>query len=143
MQETKGGLHKVAGDGKQSYGILQCKVPNPGDCSTVKPCPQSEITKMINGGVLGSSTGGTAQEPGIAAWMTKENGNVGAALRGYNTGGGTAGIPNLNDFSDVGAATYTTPSYVSSVGNRLMGVTDANIPQQAGQLSQCGFHDPA
>ncbi|MCJ1370000.1 hypothetical protein MMC20_001212 [Loxospora ochrophaea] len=140
MQETKGSVHDQPGDDGKSFGILQVQVQSgtPAQCSGTAPgaCSNSTITTMVQQGVLGHSGLGTAVAPGIGFWIQQQNGNVGQALRGYNTGS----VPNPNDLSQVTQG--STPSYVSSVGNRLLGVTDEAIPQAPGQLEQCGFNDP-
>ena len=55
--------------------------------------------------------------PGIAFWLNNQHGDVGQALRGYNTGR----VPDPNDLLQTGG--IGTDTYVSDVANRLVGST--------------------
>ena len=138
MQETGGNLHLPCGDSGLSCGILQVQLPagEAAKCSGMAKgaCESNTITAMVQQGVFGHAGTGSPKAPGIANCLKSQNGKVGEALRCYNTGS----VPNAADLSQ--ASPSSTPSYVSSVANRLMGVTV--IPDKSVLLSQCGFKDP-
>ena len=66
-----------------------------------------------DGSVTGESP--PPQAPGLGYWLALEEGNVGKAVRGYNTGR----VPDGEDLMETWG--IGTKRYVSDVGNRLTG----------------------
>ncbi|KAL8843803.1 MAG: hypothetical protein Q9176_001765 [Flavoplaca citrina] len=117
MQESSGKVRPIIGDSGKSYGLFQAQVSGIPLCNhfAKNECPEDTITTQIEFGIFGhAGTASPPVAPGIAYWMEAEDGNVGRALRGYNTGR----IPDRNDLTHAGRATL---SYVSDVANRLTG----------------------
>ena len=117
MQESSGKVRPIIGDSGKSYGLFQAQIPGIPLCDhyAKNECPEDTITTQIEFGIFGhAGTASPPVAPGIAYWMEAEDGNVGRALRGYNTGR----IPDRNDLTHAGRATL---SYVSDVANRLTG----------------------
>ena len=130
MQESTGKVRPIRGDGGASHGMFQVQIPDAPSCDGTArdACPIQTITQMAAYGILGQGlevqvdgtiTGSPPAPvaPGIAYWLTSQAGDVGQALRGYNTGR----VPdpsNLLQTEGVGTVTY-----VSDVANRLVGGT--------------------
>ena len=131
MQESNGHMHK-AGDGGKSIGLMQVQMLN-GESGIVCAsyiCTREEIHAMIAQGVLGTTRGDGPIAPGIASYL--RGNSVGTSLRWYNTGS----LPNPADLSV--ATWFSTESYVSDVGNRLLGLApEASYPDPV-----CGFTLP-
>lgn len=129
MQESGGDLSHVGDNGK-SVGLMQVQIANPVQC---KPgaCTKDNIVGMLQQSILGHTSGGAPQSPGIAYDLT--NNNIPAALRVYNTG-------NLPDSSNYQIATKcSTSSYVSDIGNRLLGLSPDGFPSPSQLQGLCGF----
>lgn len=116
MQESSGKVRPIIGDYGKSYGLFQAQIPGIPLCNDYakNECPEDVITTQVEFGIFGHAGTGSPVAPGIAYWMGAQGGNVGRALRGYNTGR----VPDPNDLTQAGAA---TKSYVSDVANRLTG----------------------
>ncbi|KAL8754342.1 MAG: hypothetical protein Q9199_004413 [Rusavskia elegans] len=116
MQESSGKVRPIVGDNGKSYGLFQAQIPGIPLCNNYakNECPEEVITTQVEFGIFGHAGTGSPVAPGIAYWMEAQAGNVGRALRGYNTGG----VPDPNDLTQSGGA---TASYVSDVANRLTG----------------------
>ncbi|CAL8582990.1 hypothetical protein XPA_008628 [Xanthoria parietina] len=116
MQESSGKVRPIIGDYGKSYGLFQAQIPGIPLCNDYakNECPEDVITTQVEFGIFGHAGTGSPVAPGIAYWMGAEGGNVGRALRGYNTGS----VPDPNDLTQAGGA---TASYVSDVANRLTG----------------------
>ncbi|KAL8702132.1 MAG: hypothetical protein Q9201_004566 [Fulgogasparrea decipioides] len=115
--DPSGKVHPIIGDYGLSFGLFQVQIPNAALCTgyAKNECPSSVITNMVENGIYGhNGTSSPPERPGIAYWMSQEGGNVGRALRGYNTGH----IDDPNDLTDINVG---TKSYVSDVANRLVG----------------------
>ncbi|KAL8808688.1 MAG: hypothetical protein Q9223_004086 [Gallowayella weberi] len=116
MQESSGKVRPIIGDNGLSFGLMQVQnsaIPLCNDYAK-NECPADVITTQIEFGVFGHEGTGSPVAPGIAYWLGAEGGDIGRALRGYNTGN----VPDPNDLTNAGAA---TKSYVSDVANRLTG----------------------
>lgn len=103
------------------------KTPGPGllqvnggtNCADVQgPCPFCRIKKMITEGVHGNGVGN-----GLIPCYEQNGRDYAKALRCYNSGS----VVDLNDLSKI---VLGTASYVSDVGNRLLGARPA---------TSCGF----
>ncbi|KAI4262601.1 MAG: hypothetical protein L6R42_002222 [Xanthoria sp. 1 TBL-2021] len=116
MQESSGKVRPIVGDNGKSYGLFQAQIPGIPLCNNYakNECPEEVITTQVEFGIFGHAGTGSPVAPGIAYWMEAQAGNVGRALRGYNTGS----VPDPNDLTQSGGA---TASYVSDVANRLTG----------------------
>ncbi|KAI4283125.1 MAG: hypothetical protein L6R38_002389 [Xanthoria sp. 2 TBL-2021] len=116
MQESSGKVRPIIGDNGKSYGLFQAQIPGIPLCNDYakNECPEEVITTQVEFGIFGHAGTGSPVSPGIAYWMEAEAGNVGRALRGYNTGS----VPDPNDLTQSRGA---TASYVSDVANRLTG----------------------
>ncbi|KAI4183230.1 MAG: hypothetical protein LQ346_006401 [Caloplaca aetnensis] len=116
MQESSGKVRPIIGDWGKSYGLFQVQIPGVPLCDDypVNQCPSSVITSQVEHGIYGHSGRDTApQAPGIAYWLEAQGGDVGRAVRGYNTGS----VPDPNDLT----AASGTRSYASDIANRLVG----------------------
>ena len=133
MQESIGFVRPGQGDDGASYGIfqvqLQAQYRPAAHCigTAIDACPQANILAMAQDGIYGHNGTSTAPVvPGLGHWMSFVGGNVGQALRSYNTG--SIPDPAKNDLT---AITLTncqgqnyfagTQTYVSDVANRLTG----------------------
>ncbi|KAL8798886.1 MAG: hypothetical protein Q9182_006316 [Xanthomendoza sp. 2 TL-2023] len=116
MQESSGKVRPIIGDNGLSFGLMQVQNPAIPLCNDYakNECPADVITTQIEFGVFGHEGTGSPVAPGIAYWVGAEGGDIGRALRGYNTGS----VPDPNDLTNAGAA---TKSYVSDIANRLTG----------------------
>ncbi|KAL8713218.1 MAG: hypothetical protein Q9220_002739 [cf. Caloplaca sp. 1 TL-2023] len=116
MQESSGKVRPIVGDYGLSYGLFQTQIDGVPLCDnyTKNECPESVITAQVQFGIFGHSGTGSPVAPGIAYWLSAEGGDVGRALRGYNTG-------SVKDPSDLTNSGGGTTSYVSDVANRLVG----------------------
>ncbi|KAL8948807.1 MAG: hypothetical protein Q9222_005036 [Ikaeria aurantiellina] len=116
MQESSGKVRPIVGDYGLSYGLFQTQIDGVPLCDnyTKNECPESVITAQVQFGIFGHSGTGSPVAPGIAYWLSTEGGDVGRALRGYNTGS----VTDPNDLTNVVGG---TASYVSDVANRLVG----------------------
>ena len=123
MQESEGCVRvPTTGNGVTNPGLMQDH-DGSNSCNSggvvQNPCPQSEITGMIQDGA-----GGTASGDGLANTINEAvstYGGVGAqafyqAARIYNSG-------SISTPSDLDNANGATACYVSDVTNRLMGWT--------------------
>lgn len=118
MQESEGCVRVPTTDnGVSNPGLMQSH-DGSGTCAGVDPCPQSEITQMVNDGTAGTSSGS-----GIEQLYAQTSSYLGAqdaqayyaAARLYNSG--SVNYSNLDDgFS-------STPCYACDVANRLTGWT--------------------
>ncbi|KAI4251178.1 MAG: hypothetical protein LQ352_005015 [Teloschistes flavicans] len=118
MQESSGKVRPIIGDYGKSFGLFQVQIPNAALCTgyAKNECPSSVIQNMVEDGIYGhNGTGSPPVAPGIAYWLGAEGGNVGRALRGYNTGK----VDDPNDLTNIPSG--GTKSYVSDVANRLVG----------------------
>ncbi|KAL8692073.1 MAG: hypothetical protein Q9218_002832 [Villophora microphyllina] len=118
MQESSGKVRPIIGDYGRSFGSFQVQIPNAALCTgyAKNECPASVITNMVEDGIYGhNGTSNPPAAPGIAYWLGAEGGNVGRALRGYNTGT----VDDPNDLTNIPSG--GTLSYVSDVANRLVG----------------------
>ncbi|KAL8670173.1 MAG: hypothetical protein Q9168_005270 [Polycauliona sp. 1 TL-2023] len=116
MQESSGKVRPIVGDNGKSYGLFQAQIPGIPLCNDYakNECPDDVIRTQAEFGIFGHKGTGAPVAPSIAYWIGAEDGNVGRALRGYNTGS----VPDPNDLTQSGGA---TASYVSDVANRLTG----------------------
>lgn len=129
MSESNGQIHSV-GDGGKSMGLMQVQILNGETGIVCNPyqCSPDQIRGMVEQGVLGTTRGDGPLEPGIAFYLQRYD--VGAALRWYNSGQ----LPNVADYSE--ATAISTPSYVSNIANRLMGLPpDAVFPDPSCNFS--------
>ncbi|KAI4205941.1 MAG: hypothetical protein LQ350_000126 [Teloschistes chrysophthalmus] len=118
MQESSGKVRPVIGDWGKSFGLFQVQIADAALCTgfAKNECPSSVIQNMVEEGIYGhNGTGSAPVAPGIAYWLGAEGGNVGRALRGYNTGR----VDDPNDLTNIPSG--GTKSYVSDVANRLIG----------------------
>lgn len=131
MQESSGQTFKN-GDWHQSSGLMQVQPANDeqGIRCTQNDCSSTKITGMIMQGVLGTAEGNGPVAPGIAYWLRIYN-SLPMALRAYNSGQ----VPDKNDVSI--ATSISTASYVSDVGNRLMGLAPEKFVDT--RIAMCGF----
>ncbi|KAL8997311.1 MAG: hypothetical protein Q9169_003403 [Polycauliona sp. 2 TL-2023] len=116
MQESSGKVRPIIGDYGLSYGLFQVQNPAVPLCNDYpkNECPDDVITTQVEFGIFGHKGTSAPVAPGIAYWLGAQDGNVGRALRGYNTGN----VPDPSDLTNSGGA---TASYVSDVANRLTG----------------------
>lgn len=129
MQES-GGVLNHPGDNGKSFGLMQVQVA-PKDSINCAPgkCTADDITGMLQQGVFGHRGTGAPVSPGIAYALANEN--IAAALRVYNSG-------MVVDANNLQAATpCSTSSYVSDIGNRLLGLSPDEV-----QKETCGFVSP-
>ena len=130
MQESTGKVRPIHGDHGASHGMFQVQIPGAPTCdgTTLNTCSIQTITQMAAYGIFGQAlsvqpdgsitgTAPTPIAPGIAFWLWNQGGNVGQALRGYNTGR----VPDPSDLLQTGGV--GTVTYVSDVANRLVGGT--------------------
>ncbi|MCJ1465787.1 hypothetical protein MMC07_004406 [Pseudocyphellaria aurata] len=131
MQESSGQTFKD-GDWHQSSGLMQVQPQNDeqGIRCTQNDCSSAKITGMIMQGVLGTAKGNSPVAPGIAYWLRRYK-NLPMALRAYNSGQ----VPDKDDMSI--ATSISTASYVSDIGNRLMGLAPEEFLDT--RISGCGF----
>lgn len=116
LQESSGKVRPIVGDYGKSFGMFQVQIAGAALCTSYakNTCPLSVITNMAEDGIYGhNGTGTPPQAPGIAYWLSTENGDVALAMRGYNTGS----VPDRNDLTEATG----TKSYVSDIANRLVG----------------------
>ena len=121
MQESEGCVRvPTTNNGVVNPGLMQSH-DGSSTCAGVDPCPDSEITGMIEDG-----TGGTASGDGLAGLINDAVSTYGAsgaqgfyfAARLYNSGS--------IDTSDLEDGEGSTDCYVSDVTNRLMGWTSVD-----------------
>ena len=129
MQESIGFVRAGYGDGGSSSGLMQVQLLSGQAAScydtSVNECPYTTILEMVQDGVFGHAGSTNAQAPGIGYWLPAEGGDVGKALRAYNTGK----IIDPNDLANIVATNPTngkkyfagTQAYVTDVANRLTG----------------------
>ncbi|KAI1333123.1 putative muramidase [Xylariaceae sp. FL0255] len=116
MQESVGCVRVPTTDnGVVNPGLMQSH-DGSGTCAGVDPCPDSEITQMIEDGTAGTSSGNGLQQ--TLATGTSDVGSTNAqayyiAARLYNSG--SVDTSNLDD------GLGSTPCYASDVANRLTG----------------------
>lgn len=118
MQESSGKVRPIIGDWGKSFGLFQVQMANAALCTgyAKNECPSTVITNMVEEGIYGhNGTDSAPVAPGIAYWLPAEGGDVGRALRGYNTGT----VDDPNDLTDIPSG--GTKSYVSDIANRLVG----------------------
>lgn len=130
MQESSGQTFKN-GDLQKSCGLMQVQPLNgePGILCSPTDCTYAKILGMIEQGVLGTTKGDGPLAPGIAYWLQKYT--LAASLRVYNSGQ----VPNWSDLSI--PTDRSTASYVSDVGNRLIGLAPEQfLPTRS---ATCGF----
>lgn len=116
LQESSGKVRPIVGDYGKSYGLFQVQLPGVPLCTDypVDQCPMSVITAQVENGIYGhSGTSTPPQAPGLAYWLGAQGGDVGRAVRGYNTGS----VPDPNDLTQASG----TRSYASDIANRLVG----------------------
>ncbi|KAI9761662.1 MAG: sister chromatid cohesion protein 1 [Chaenotheca gracillima] len=115
MQESGGFVRKEPNDaGGRSKGLLQI---NGGHSCAYLPwdgCRTDLISQMVVDGVQGTGSWPAGAE-GLSGCYTANGNQYNLAARCYNTGT----VPDASDLSQAGAG---TSSYVSDVGNRLMGI---------------------
>ncbi|KAK2809118.1 hypothetical protein FQN50_004172 [Emmonsiellopsis sp. PD_5] len=109
MQESTGNMRTHAGDGV-TPGIMQALGSPSCQGRPFDGCDENSIRAMIRAGVFG-----TGRTQGLKSCYDTHGRSYGAALRCYNSG-------SIRDPSNLAAASYGTPSYVSDVANRLKGV---------------------
>jgi len=131
MQESGGALgHR--GDQGKSVGLMQVQLTSetaincaPGTCTA------DDITGMLQQSIFGHRGTGAPVSPGIAYDLA--NNHIGAALRVYNTG-------RVLDPNNLQTATScSTSSYVSDIGNRLLGIPPDGFPSPQDLLGWCQF----
>lgn len=116
LQESSGKVRPIIGDWGKSFGMFQVQIAGAALCDSYpkNTCPMSVITTMAENGIYGhNGTSTPPKAPGIAYWLSAEGDDVAYAVRSYNTGS----VPNREDLTDATG----TPSYVSDIGNRLIG----------------------
>ncbi|KAL8864441.1 MAG: hypothetical protein Q9174_007353, partial [Haloplaca sp. 1 TL-2023] len=89
MQESSGKVRPIIGDYGLSFGLFQVQNADIPLCDDYakNECPESVIRTQVEYGIYGhEGTGSAPVAPGIAHWLGAEDGDVGRALRGYNTG---------------------------------------------------------
>lgn len=130
MQESSGQTFKI-GDSQRSSGLMQVQ-PTRGEqgirCSQTD-CDYQTIIGMIEQGVLGTTRGDGPVAPGIAFWLKSYD--LATAFRAYNSGQ----VPNWHDLSI--ATDRSTASYVSDMGNRLVGLAPNSFSLD--RSANCGF----
>lgn len=132
MQESGGALGHV-GDNNKSIGLMQVQLTTgetPIQCDP-GTCTADDITGMLEQSIFGHRGTGAPQSPGIAYDL--ENNNIAAALRVYNTGH----VENANNLQV--ATKCSTGSYVSDIGNRLLGISPDGFPSPQDLQNLCGF----
>lgn len=131
MQESGGVLGHIGDQGK-SFGLMQVQLTSEAaiNCAPGK-CTADDIISMLQQGVFGHTGTGAPVSPGIAYALA--NDNIAAALRVYNTG-------SVVDANNLQAATRcSTSSYVSDIGNRLLGISPDGFPSPQKLQDMCGF----
>ena len=131
MQESGGALGHVGDKGK-AVGLMQVQLhtETPIQCDP-GTCTMAQITGMLRQSIFGHNGVGAPVSPGIKYdllnYLTPE------ALRVYNTG-------HLVDRNNYQAATpCSTSSYVSDIGNRLLGISPNGFPSPDDLKTKCGF----
>jgi hypothetical protein len=131
MQETGGALGHPGDKGK-SFGLMQVQITSEAHINCAPgSCTADDITRMLQQGIFGHTGTGAPVSPGIA--YARANENIAAALRVYNTG-------RVVDANNLQAATpCSTSSYVSDIGNRLLGISPDGFPSPQQLQDRCGF----
>lgn len=111
MQESGGDLHVRHGDGGRSHGVMQIATGLSCYGTAKGACTSAKIRSMIRDGIYG-----TPGSDGLLKCYQKF-GSYAPALRCYNSG------PTVVNVADLTIG-FGTPSYVSDIGNRLLGVVD-------------------
>lgn len=117
MQESEGCVRVPTTDnGVVNPGLMQSH-DGTGSCAGTDPCPEAEITQMIEDGTEGTSSGDGLEQ--LIAQVESYLGVDGtaqvyySAARGYNSGS--------IDYSNLDDGLGSTACYASDVANRLTG----------------------
>ena len=135
MQDSGGALAHVGDDGKTN-GLMQVNIASDGSVQCDQPtCTLDQIKDMLRLGLLGHTGPGASKSPGFEYYQSLNSTPTPAALRAYNSGT----VADKDNYQKV--TSCKSNSYVSDIGNRLIGLSPDKFPSQDERNKMCGF-DP-